>query len=279
MSKYTNIFLLLTFITLSESFAPLKMCMHSFETPDTCTFKDVILNKTDIEFTSIFLPEVTKIHFTKSSIPKLGSSICARIFYDIQNSPNIIEIHLTRTKIEEVTSNAFSHCPNLQVINLRNNLIEVLPTDAFNRNKNLENLDLSSNLIERLENEIFFGLKKLRELKLSGNKFKSISSQIFEGLTGLEVLRLDSNDLFDLNLKKILTFTLNLKKMAYNNNQMRCNHIKNMNKMLRERKINLDTEYEGELRTRSQPSELQDEIICLNDLNWVILHYIFIYSQ
>lgn len=127
--------------------------------------------------------------------------------------------------------------------------------------------------------DTFVALTNLRELHLSDNHLKQFSPSLMENCARLEVLRLDSNDLFDFNAQKIFEFAPRLKSLALNNNQLRCVLVKELQEKLRGKVVVLDTEYEGKVRERIEPSQTLDSMICLDNKSWVTVHYIYAYTQ
>uniref|UniRef100_A0A336MVS0 CSON002014 protein n=1 Tax=Culicoides sonorensis TaxID=179676 RepID=A0A336MVS0_CULSO len=191
-----------------------------------------------------------KVYFERSSIPKLGSSIC-EISYETSTGNDTKEIDVSSSNIKEITSDAFVKCQNLEIIVLRNNKIKILPQDVFNRNEKLVKIDLSCNLIEDLNSETFSELENLKELILSSNMLKIFPESLICTCLSLESIKLDSNDLFDFNLKKSLNKLINLKLISLNNNQLRRTKVKKIKSELEKYGIDIDHSYEGGQKERS----------------------------
>lgn len=265
-------------LKLCRSEVPVKMCMIGEN--KHCILENFHLNKTDIDFKMLVSPYSTVLEIKNSSIPKLGNGVCRSLAGDLINEPIHLEgLHLSKLGIEEVTQHAFQMCKKLNTLILRDNKIENLDGDSLRHNLELEKIDLSNNLIQKLHLKIFNNLLKLKELYLTGNHLKSFSADLIESCVSLEVLRLDSNDLFDLNVQKIFRHAPDLKTLAVNNNQMRCERVKVVIKICKERKVSIDYLYEGEAKDRIEPINFVESLICLNDISWATAHYIYIISR
>lgn len=272
----SKLFILIIFTAFSNLYAALHICYSSYRELNTCTFKNLHYNKTHFAFDVIILNNSFRVDFLNSSIPKLGSNAICKSSYIFMDDNNVQELDLANTKIEEVHSDAFVSCVDLKVLILRNNEIEMLEDGVLNRNRNLEKIDLTNNLIKELRSQVFADLDKLKQLLLGGNHLKIFAPALIRTISNLEVLRLDSNDLFDLNVEKIYEYAPKLKLVAFNNNQIRCGRVKDIMGTF---KLDLiDNRYTGEVIERIEPTESVESIICLPDISWAAIHYIYVYT-
>lgn len=274
-------FILLISITIVAETILLERCSHLMPELNTCTFIDLHYNKTHFEFSPHYDEKATlKVRVINSTLSKLGKNgLCMPKYTNVHSIVNIEEMDLTDVQLEELERDAFENCVHLKKLILRRNRIEMLDKDVFSRNRDLQKIDLANNLIRSLEHDVFAGLEQLKELFLCNNFLKEFEPSLIETCVNLEVVKLDSNDLFDLNTHKMMENAPNLKKLTYNNNQMRCGRMRKMSKKLSAKEIDVDYEYEGIVRDRIQSPETDEEMICLNDMAWSAAHYVHMYNK
>lgn len=246
--------------------------------PNTCKLRHLHHNKTHFQFNSFYGDRTTILRVFNSTLPKLGRYGLCHNTYPNPITNNVEEIDLSDVQLEEMTSDAFQDCYRLKILILRFNKIETLE-EVFNNNRELEKLDLTNNLIKKVRDDTFVELTKLKELLLSNNYLIQFSPNLMENCVNLEVLRLDSNDLFDLDTQKIFEYAPRLKKLALNNNQLRCDRVKELQRNLVGKVVVVDYEYEAKVRHRIEPTESVESMICLDNKSWVTVHYIFAYTK
>lgn len=258
---------------------PMHRCSHIEPDVNACTLIDLHYNKTHFQFNSFYGFSTVKIHVINSTLPKLGKfGLCLPKYSTVDTITNVEEIDLTDVKLEELTSDVFENCAHLKILILRGNKLETLE-NVFSKNRELEKLDLTNNLIKSVSDEVFADMTQLKDLSLSGNHLIQFLPTLIETCSNLEVLRLDSNDLFDLNAKKIMEHAPKLRTLAYNNNQMRCGRMKDLDMKFKAKAILVDYSYEEEIRERIQPPETVGSIICLGDMPWSAAHYVYTYNK
>lgn len=273
------IFILLTTSNFSSSDGALfKPCLIDLEENYMCTMKNLNLTTDIFEFETLVLPQNTKIRITDSKIPKLGNGMCKPPISFLTKS-SIEELQLSELSIEEVVHYAFHRCNMLKYLNLRDNKIEILDKSVFSLTVKLEHIDLTNNLLQKLHMKLFAGLRSLRELYLSGNYLTTFSPELLNTCPVLEDLKLASNDLFDLNLKKILENSPRLRDVAFNDNQMRCERVRNIIGFMKENSVWANHYYEGKGRDRIMPTESVESTRCLGDIPWATVHYIYVHTK
>lgn len=246
----------------------------------TCEIKNIHYNKTKFYFKIRMDGDSPVIRVKESTLPKLGKfGVCDKSYY-ATGVNNVRELDLTGNNVEEIDVLAFKGCDRLKILILRDNKIEMLEDGQWNLYPELEKIDLTRNLIRELRSEVFANLTNLKELYLSGNYLRRFSPEVIEPCSNLEVLRLDSNDLLDLKETKIMKYMPKLKKVAFNNNQLRCDRVKDMIKIFKMDLI--DTEYVEQVKESNDRTPLfasVKSIRCLADIPWAAAHYIYTHRK
>lgn len=274
-------FIYITSTTMADLNLPYEMCSELYKRPNVCVLRQLHYTMIDFEFNLHFGMNVIKMHILNSTIPKLGNfGICKALRSsddDTNHFLQIEEIYMVEVGLTEFSIETFAGCENLEVLQLQHNRIQKFGR-WLKKNHNLVVIDLSYNLIDSIEEDAFESMKKLQELFLSGNYLKHFSAKLIIGCESLEVLQLDSNDLLDLNEKKIVENIPKLRRITLTNNQFRCERVKNILDAFRPGIINF--KYEGELRKRIiTPTEVVNSIHCLPEIPWAAAHYIFTYRS
>ncbi|XP_043484467.1 leucine-rich repeat-containing G-protein coupled receptor 5-like [Leptopilina heterotoma] len=111
----------------------------------------------------------------------------------IQDGKNLINLLLSRNKIEELTSEDFFSIPNLEELNLSHNSIKNLESSTFSPLKNLRILNLEHNLLEIASLFTFNAFSNLEILKLSNNRLRFFDGIIVDNNPELIELDLGNN--------------------------------------------------------------------------------------
>lgn len=277
-------FLLFQFF-ISSIFAfkqmPLHTCHFNFMVPKICEMTNLNYDKQNYDFYIAVADMANMLNIVQvinSTLPKLGIyGFCGAPHHLIGYSM-VYGLNITNAQVEEIHGDAFKGCANLNSIVLRDNKIEKIAEGLFNRNKKLEIIDLTNNFIKELPEETFQQMKKLKELHLGNNRLKMFAPDLVEDASNLGTLRLYSNDLFDLNVKKIAEYCSSLKNISFNDNQIRCEKSKEISNFL-DRK-NISRNFEENKRERNvKTSFVENNERCLDDISWAASHYIYIYNK
>lgn len=271
--------LVLIRFTFCTSFLNFHACLPNVEERHMCTMKNLHLIEELFEFETLVIQDTTKIRIIDSKIPKLGNGACKSPLAFMRHN-NITELELAKLGIKEVISYAFIGCKFLKILNLRGNKIKTLDKAIFKYNVELERIDFSNNLLGKLHVDLFSGLNNLWELLFSGNHLKTFAPEMLRPCPNLEQLKLDTNDLFDLRVRKMLEFVPKLRDVAFNDNQIRCERVKEIMKFLTEKRVWVSEYFEGNGRERIKPTETVNytSIRCLDDVSWATMHYIYVTS-
>eukprot|EP01147_Barroeca_monosierra_P005151 gene5151-8787_t len=125
-------------------------------------------------------------------ITNLNSSV-------FDGAPNIENISIIQTAIEEIEHGTFNKLTNLRSLIISDGKILDLPPQLFIQQDELTRLSLNNNRLTRLMNSDFQGLDQLESLDLSQNRISSIEKNTFAPLHRLTKLFLDGNRLATLN--------------------------------------------------------------------------------
>lgn len=256
----------------------LEMCSDINPEQNTCKLRHLHYNETTFQFNTFYGSQTTKLRLFNSTLPKLGKYGLCKSNYPNLPENKIEEIDLSGVQLQEMAPDTFESCSKLKILILRSNKIETLE-EVFSYNSELEKLDLTNNLIKEIRDETFVPLTKLKVLLLSNNFLTRFAPILIESCHRLEVLKLDSNDLFDLNVQKMVEYVPNMKTLAFNNNQLRCQHVKEIQEFLSTKKVWIEKAYEGMARERIEPTVSYEMIICFDNRSWVTVHYIFAYTK
>jgi Leucine-rich repeat (LRR) protein len=158
------------------------------------------------------LADIKSVQFYSSSIYFVPASIFTYF-------PNLTELHLSGSKVQEIRSNTFENATALLLIDLSHNNISTLGPVAFQEATNLQSIDLSFNQLSSIDENAFRGLPKLSELSLNNNSIKAIDKDIFRDLRNLSTLDLSINSLRTLD-PTIFWENMRLKVLYLNDNKL-----------------------------------------------------------
>lgn len=112
-----------------------------------------------------------------------------------RNLPNLIELDLSKNKINALHCDNFANITKLQRLKLSANSISALPSCVFKDVTKLQVLKLQNNSISQLNGAFKMYLPNLKQLHLNSNKLEAINQGEFGGLRSLQNLSLHSNQI------------------------------------------------------------------------------------
>lgn len=254
-------FLLIDVIIAEQTRIPEYIC-DTVRPLSTCLLKNVRLTT----FQPHFYPKsnepmkVKSFEIQSQAVPKLVSSVC-QIF------PNLEKYTIGLVDLEEVTTDAFSHCHKLREINIFANKLHHLDENLFKGITALKTVYISSNLLEEIPVNLFKGLSSIRRIQLPGQKFTSISPEVFKDLSHLQVLDLSRNNLKDLNVETLLKYTPELVYIWIRDNDFRCSRLRVMTEFLKNSGVTVEKRLVTS-RERNYTPEFVDGVECLNDMQF-----------
>lgn len=255
---------------------PMYGCSYCSDGGHCCTLEGLNLTEETFKFDIVVSEETTKIKVIDSNIPKLGVGLCRYPIIPFKSYQGIKELKIPNIGIEEVVPKAFHSCPKLEILILRDNKIKSLSKELLEVHTILKYIDLSNNVLQILPEELFSDVRSLKELNLNGNHLKTFNPDLIKPCPALRELKLASNDLLELNIQKILDYAPELRVVAFNDNQMRCERTQQIKEILEEKQVSANLEYVGTGRSRIHPTKSVEKIRCLDDVPWAALHYIYI---
>lgn len=131
------------------------------------------------------------VNLQKIFLSECGITLIAReAFFQLNN---LVELDLSRNKLQTVPSDALSLIPNLRRLQLAHNPIVVIENGEFSSLSQLTYLGLSNCEIKHVKPGALTGLGKLDVFELDGNKITSLSIDVFQSASYLFGLHLDNN--------------------------------------------------------------------------------------
>jgi hypothetical protein len=155
---------------------------------------------------------ISGVLFKSSSIYSVPASIFTYF-------PNLTELHLSGSKVQEIRNNSFENATKLLLIDLSHNRISALGPDTFKGATNLQNINLSNNQLSYIDVNAFRGLPNLIILSLDNNNIKYLSANVFSTLTKLSYLNLGYNSIESLH-KDIFRNMTNLGHLDLSHNYL-----------------------------------------------------------
>lgn len=199
----------------------------------------------------------------EGTIPALRGNFC-EVF------PRLDKMTAINVGMEEISENVFSKCSKIEWLDLSKNNIKVLYETSFkglprlkyafffNSSWPIADLDLSDS-------------PNLQLLDLSYSKIVSIPLETLRKIVtrNLKSLFLDSNNLFDLNIEKILELSPKLRIIRIMDNYFKCSRLERMVTNLQFRRVSWDMNYYSNYRReRTDTTENIGGIDCLSDEIW-----------
>lgn len=105
----------------------------------------------------------------------------------------MIELDLSRNKIQHLHPDTFRGTEKLRLINLNNNFIDKLEDGLFRNLKYLQKVEMSNNMIVRIGTKAFSNLPQLKILRFDGNRLSHMMPETLMGLSNLSGLDLHNN--------------------------------------------------------------------------------------
>lgn len=172
--------------------------------------------------------------------------------------------------LEELEENAFEGCTNLTQIDLEKNMITKLHRNAFKGLPNLETLKLTGGNISNFDLDLTDS-KKLKVLKLNQMNISSFNADILLGMSELTEFDISSNNLFELDVVKILNNAPNLKIFDITGNNFECNRLSRILYILSSR--NIKTYWIEKMQNLKQETSNPKKVFdldCFLEENWKI---------
>ncbi|XP_063707812.1 leucine-rich repeat-containing G-protein coupled receptor 4-like [Culicoides brevitarsis] len=238
-------------------------------TPRSCFYEEVKLTRKNYEW----LPSCGKIskpidyvEFEDSVIPVVYDNICTAF-------PHTTSLQLGKSGVREIFENAFVPCPNLKTLRLHANKIKELHPDTFKGLQKLEFLNLAENHLTQIPDVNFFaGMPKLQYLFLEWNDLKEFPAELLKQNPEIYQLGLYSNDLLELNVKKLVEYLPKLKFFNWFDNDIACSHALEDMKFLATKEI-FEWDCSSDLCDNSKSTNYETEKIlgnftCIPDATW-----------
>lgn len=227
-----------------------------------CTISALNLTKSDykIEPEVANPADVTELKL-EGNVPVLSNGICEAL-------PNLKIFIANSLSVEEVDENAFQSCKKLTDVQLSYNKFINLRKNTFNGLNELQEILVLGGNLPVIDVDLT-NLKQLKLLLFSSLNITVFPADILREQKKLEELYLYSNNLFDLDIERILNFTSNLKYIHFVDNNFKCTRLKEILALFHEKNIQAGKYYLSEhLRKRDYIPDSIDGIHCLSDHLW-----------
>lgn len=237
---------------------------------DVCTFTNVNLNSTHFLWEPTadnpMLVDTVKFTYNSSKIPIITKGLC-------ETFPALNNLQLTSLEVEEITEDAFHACSMLTVLSLESNQIKRIEPITFLHLRNLKELFLHDNRIMELnDNDLFASMQNIENLWLDRNNLTEFSPELLRSNNKLEELRLYSNELSDLEAEQLLEFLPNLKIFYWDDNEVSCTRVVEINRMLISKGIGFNESVNAKVRFYPQ-NRIFGYLICNPDISWMASNY------
>lgn len=219
-------------------------------TRDDLAFDVNVKNKTDVEY-----------FYLHGIIPILSRENIEKICEDF---PNLLKIDASGCQINEIGENTFEKCTKLQTLFFFGSNIQFLHKNSFRGLTKLRELVISNGNVPNFDLD-FSDLKNLKVLDLKSLNISSFSPEILREQTNLKRLDLSENNLFDLDVEKMLEYTPNLEFFYLHENKFKCSRLEKVLELLKGKNVNMKLLFKFSVKT---PDHV-DLIECLNDEHWL----------
>lgn len=251
--------LVLITLNVSYTFANTYECEDKYEY--LCQIYDVTLTRDDLVLDPIAknttAVENVELH---GKIPVLSDENTGKI---CENFSNLQEIYCDNCKIEDIKANAFSNCHQLERLYLPLNNFQHFDKNSFEGLSKLKNIWIAGGNISLFESKLTDS-KLLETLVLSNLNISIFSVEILREQKNLKTLDVSENNLYDLDVEKVLEFAPELEILALYGNTFKCSRLRKVVALLKEK--NVSTNFlVGRLPTHSDHVEGME---CLNDGLW-----------
>lgn len=246
--------------TFSTTFSAKYQCSIS-SYGQLCTISGLKLTRSDykIEPQAANLGAITKLQLS-GTVPILSSGIC-------EVMPNLLRFDADSVSMEVIEEYAFQACKKVTFLNLSYNKFVKMGKNTFMGLSALEQLWFYDGNVPILDLNLT-DLKKLTHLGLRKLNITVFPPDMIREQTNLKELYLYSNNLFDLDIERILKYTPNLQEIYLADNNFKCSRLKEILTVLKSKSIKTQTGART-LRTRYYPPNNIDGIHCLSDHQWV----------
>lgn len=226
----------------------------NFDTPE-CIFKNLTITSSD-KMISVeprnAVNEINAVNITESTVEVLTSVFCDAF-------PNINVFSANGQGLISVEEKAFRKCKKIQRILLNDNNLTTLPPSTFYSNRNLNYVHLINNHLTKLDGQLFVKNDQLSYVLLKDNYLASLPKILFknnkimtilsvrnnqlidisflEGMKSLRRLDLSNNNLFDIDVEKLLIDNSKLNTIWLDGNLLWCHRQRKIKEYLKENNI------------------------------------------
>lgn len=254
----TLLFILYNFVAASYG---VKYKCEIFNYGERCDIEGLNLTRDsyEIEVDWNYLDHITTI-VLHGTVPILSATkICEAL-------PNLERFFAEKVSLEEIEENSFQRCSNLKYLSLDDNKFIKLERNAFQGLSKLETLFIKNGNIIVIDLDLTH-LEQLSVLGLRQLNITILPAEVLREQNHLKELYLYSNNLFDLDIERVLTYLPNLQIIHLADNNFKCNRLMEILDLLNNKNIRAWTTVD-QLRKRNYTPNKIGEIHCLTDQQW-----------
>lgn len=199
-----------------------------------CIIYNPITSKTkpDFKVSYAFPDEIKFVEIKGGNLAVFTSTICDYF-------PNLIEITLENTNVEELNESALQTCKNMMYWTLKGGKVEEIPLNFFKNIPLLNHIELTDIPIKKIDPAQFHEIPALRRLLIT---FTPIEEFPLESVSSdkIIVMFLNSNNLKDFPAEEYKKKFPIAQGVAYGDNDINCSRVQEMNDFLKEQGVNAD---------------------------------------
>lgn len=236
-------------------------CTRTARYDPHCTFENVILSETDLEWQpdTYDADLIDIIHFANSRIPVFSNTICTHF-------PSLKELHVRGQHVKKIQYNAFEKCKVLARIHFEDNEIQEVDPSTFAFGS-IHRIYLDGNRIRQLTCW-FANLVNLTVLSVSNNNLTHFNPDLIKNNHNLQILDLSSNEMSDIPVEAILHLRpKHLEVFNVDDNELSCVRTVQIIKLLHNHGIQSNVTKQKS-RFYNQKTVL-DGYTCNGDIEWM----------
>lgn len=234
-------------------------CQLDTDNNEICYIPRLQLTKQDFHIEPVTEhPDTIKEVKLHGHVPILGRGICDSL-------PNLDTFYADEVAMEEIQEDAFEGCKTLEKIEMTNNNFTKLGRNSLKGLVNLGILNLHGGNIPEIDLDLT-SLKNLHTISLTLMNISIFSADTLREQDDLRMLVLCSNNLFDLDVERILSSAPKLEDIYLGENNFKCSRLREMLSVLKARNVRAVTRPFP--KERNYCPEKVDGIECLSEEQW-----------
>lgn len=259
MFKIIKFLVIPVLIYVNAAYGAEYLCEIS-DSGERCHIRELNLTSEDyhVEPVADNLNAIKIVHL-EGTVPILTNGVC-------EVMPNLVRFFAENVSLEEIQANAFQGCDNLYELYLYGNNFVNFDRSAFKGMSNLREIWVSGGNVSSIDLDLSDS-KKLTVLALRNMGINVFPAETLREQIHLRDLYLYSNNLFDLDVERILQYTPYLRKINLGDNNFKCSRLREMLDILKLRNVEANSFIRHERERDYYPDDING-IHCLTDEQW-----------